>query len=79
MANTSITQAQRVAHQCTLANSPPSPASPLELLAGADGIFVTGHNVGDAVDAGETIGTIVDPFGTVQSKCELREPVSCGP
>ena len=48
------------------------PANPLELLAGADGIFVTERNVGDAVDAGETIGTIVDPFGTVRT--EVRAP-----
>jgi predicted deacylase len=43
-------------------------ARPLELVAGADGIFISEHNVGQHVSAAEPIGTIVDSFGQVRAE-----------
>ena len=41
-------------------------ARPLELVAGADGIFISEHNVGEHVSSADPIGTIVNSFGQVR-------------
>ena len=43
-------------------------ARPLELVAAADGIFVSEHNVGEHVSSADPIGTIVDSFGQVRAE-----------
>jgi predicted deacylase len=50
---------------------PPSlgpPARPVELVAGTDGIFVTGCTVGDQVSRGERLGTIEEPTGALRGE-----------
>jgi uncharacterized protein len=49
--------------------SEPGPASrPLELVASVDGVLVTEHTVGDRVDEGERVGTILDIFGAMREE-----------